>query len=403
MNIQIVTQYFYPEPMRINDIVKVLVDKGHKVSVLTGLPNYPEGVVPDEYKGKNYKKHKKEVLFGADVVRSKLIGRGKGSIRLFLNYVSFALSAGFKARMIDNDADVVFIQQHSPITLCRPAYIYAKRAKCPTVLYCMDLWPESVTTRLRLSDKSLLHKILKRYSRKMYKKATALIVSSSGFAEYFNDVLNIERDVIHIPQYAEDIFSAMPMPKSKGLNLLFAGNVGKSQSVDTIIRAAALLKDRDEINWHIVGSGSALDECKCLAKELKVSHLITFHGRLPLEDMPKLYAQADALLVTLASNKLIELTLPGKVQTYMAAGRPILAAAGGETSKVIEYANCGLACQSEDFISLAKNVDKLSKDKNKLKEYAKNSRQYYDDNYCQSKFFDDILKVMELSIEHTSK
>ncbi|MCK5130024.1 MAG: glycosyltransferase family 4 protein [Clostridiales bacterium] len=403
MIIQVVTQYFYPEPMRINDIVKVLVEKGHTVNVLTGIPNYPEGKVLDDYKGKNYKKHQQEVIFGANVVRSRLIGRGKGSLRLLLNYISFALFASIKARSLKKNADVVFIQQHSPITLCKPAYVYARRAHCPVVLNCLDLWPESITSRMYLSEKSFLYKRLKNYCKRIYNKATVLIATSSGFADYFTDVLGMNRDVIHIPQYAEDIFNAKPMPKTKGLNLLFAGNVGKSQSVDTIIRAASLLKDKKDIHWHIVGDGSALNECKALADDLGVSHQVTFHGRQPLDTMPKFYETADILLVTLKANHFIELTLPGKVQTYMAAGRPILAAAGGETTKVIEDAKCGLACASEDFISLAKNVDMLLKNNKALAKYASNARAYYEENYSQDKFFNDIIRTMEISVECTEK
>ena len=389
--------------MRISHIAKTLVQKGHDVRVLTGLPNYPEGKVPDEYKGKNYKKHENEEYFGVKVTRSKLVGRGSNSLTLLLNYISFAVLGSIKARKLVPDADVVFIQQHSPISLCRPAYVYARRAKCPVVLNCLDIWPESVTARMHLRESSFIYKRLKNYSKKMYKKATALLVTSAGFADYFKDVLGLERDVIHIPQYAEDIFEPTPLPKKRGLNLLFAGNVGQAQAVDTIIRAASLLRDRADIHWNIVGGGSALDECKELARELGVEHLVSFHGRRPLEEMPKYYAEADALLVTLQANKLIELTLPGKVQTYMAAGRPILAAAGGETTRVLEDAKCGMACASEDFISLAKNVDALAKDKSRLKEYAKNAREYYDKNYCQEKFFDDILKVMDLCVENYGK
>ncbi len=401
MIIQVVTQYFHPEPMRINDIVKNLVSMGHTVNVLTGLPNYPEGFVLDDYKGKNYKKHSKENLFGANVVRSRLIGRGIGSFKLLLNYISFAILASIKARRIDKNADVVFIQQHSPITLCKPAYIYAKRAKCPVVLYCMDLWPESITSRIYINEKSIFYKMLKNYCRRIYNKATALCVTSSGFADYFADVLDMKRDVIHIPQYAEDIFKPTPMPKTKELNLVFAGNIGKSQSVDTIVRAAALLRDSTNIKWHIIGSGSALEACKNLALDLEINENIKFYGRLKLSEMPKYYKMADALLVTLSSEKLIQLTLPGKVQTYMAAGRPILACAGGETAKVIKKANCGMVCAAEDFISLAKLVDKMSKDKTILEKYAENSRKYYDENFCKDKFFNDILKVFKLSIEHS--
>ena len=399
MKIQIVTQYFYPEPMRITDIAQELHKMGHDVRVLTGVPNYPEGKVLADYKGRNFKKHQKETLSGVEVTRSRLIGRGKNSLTLMLNYISFAFLASIKARRIAPDADVVFIQQHSPITLCKPAYVYARRAKCPVVLNCLDLWPESVTSRMYLSKTSFLYKRLRNMSRRLYNKATALIVTSEGFADYFKQELDMDRDVIHIPQYAEDIFEPTPMPKTRGLNLVFAGNVGKAQAVDTVVRAASLLRDRD-ITWHIVGSGSALDECKALAAELDVEGKVIFHGRRPLEEMPKFYESADALIVTLQANKLIEYTLPGKMQTYMAAGRPILAAAGGETTRVIEDAKCGLAAASEDFVTLAKNADYMLKHKDELAQYAKNARGYYEKNYCKEKFFDDILKVMDICVKN---
>ena len=207
------------------------------------------------------------------------------------------------------------------------------------------------------------------------------------------------RDTVHIPQYAEDLFAPTPLQKKEGIDLVFAGNVGKLQAATTMVRAAALLKDRRDIRWHIVGSGSTLDECKALCQELGAEDVMTFYGRRPLEDMPSFYEMADALLITLMKGDEITRVLPGKVQSYMAAGRAIIGAANGETMRVVHDAGCGEIAASEDFITLAKIADKLSKDKKALSDYGQMARRYYDNNFSEQIFYDrfnqQFAKLME--------
>ncbi len=396
MKILVVSQYFDPEPFRITDMVRRFVAQGHEVRVLTGLPNYPEGRVLDDYrKGKR----RKEVIHGAEVIRCSLLGRGKGSVRLFLNYVSFAISSSFKAMRLEKDCDVVLIMQYSPITVAHAGYIYARRAKVKSMLYCLDLWPESISVRMHLHSQSLLYKVLVKYCRMIYNRCDILASTSQSFKSYYLDVLGMSRESVHIPQYAEDLFAPTPLQDKEGIDLVFAGNVGKLQSATTMIRAAALLKDRKDIRWHIVGGVSTLDECKTLSSELGANGVVTFYGRRPLEEMPRFYAMADALLITLIKGDEITRVLPGKVQSYMAAERAIIGAADGETMRVVHDAGCGEIASSEDFITLAKIADKLSKDKKALKDYGQMARRYYDNNFSEQIFYDRFNQQFDELLE----
>ena len=216
--------------------------------------------------------------------------------------------------------------------------------------------------------------------------------------EYFVEQFNLSEDKItYLPQYAEQIFADGVYQKEPDgkIHLVFAGNIGKAQSVETIIRAAAEVKDLPQLYWHIVGDGSALEECKSLACELHVENVI-FHGRKPLEKMPSYYQKADAMLVTLMKDGVLSLTLPGKIQTYMSAGKPILAAADGEIANTISSANCGFCASAEDFIGLADCARKfclLSEEKRQ--EYGKNSKRFYEENFERTIFFERIDELFK--------
>ena len=175
------------------------------------------------------------------------------------------------------------------------------------------------------------------------------------------------------------------------IDLMFAGNIGKAQSIDTVIRAASLTKDIENLRWHIVGDGSELENCKRLATELETENVI-FHGRKPLEEMPKYYAMADAMLVTLYKNDIISKTLPGKVQTYMAAGKPIIGAIDGEAALVINESRCGLCGEAENAEKLAENVREfMTKD---VQEFKKNAIEYSRANFDKEAFFSKLESVM---------
>lgn len=358
MKILVVCQHYAPEPFRISDLCEELVSRGHEVTVLTGEPNYPEGEI---YPGYEHHAKRDEVLRGVRVHRCPIIPRRTGALYRILNYYSFALAGKRYARSAACAAadgspfDVVLVNQLSPVMMAEPALAYKKKHGVPLVLYTLDLWPESLTAG-GIRRGSLVYRYYHRVSEKIYKSADKLLVSSRRFSQYFEEEFGIW-DAEYFPQYAEALFSPAACKKEPNgtVDLMFAGNVGAAQGVDTVIRAAALTREEERLRWHIVGGGSELESCKALAASLGADNVV-FHGRAPIGEMPRYYAMADAMLVTMKANPIISYTLPGKVQTYMAAGKPIIAAADGESADVILSAGCGMVSPAEDAERLAENA-----------------------------------------------
>ncbi|MGE4589160.1 MAG: glycosyltransferase family 4 protein [Acidaminococcaceae bacterium] len=395
MKILVICQYYYPEPFRITDICESLVLRGNEVTVLTGLPNYPEGRVLDEYRHGN---KRKEVINGVEVIRCFEIGRGKSKTKLFLNYLSYTLSATLKAIFIKEEFDVVFVNQLSPIFMGIPGIVYKKRHKKKLLLYCLDLWPDSLAAG-GIKETSAIFKIVYKISKMVYSSADSILVTSSMFIDYFKNELKSEiNNIKHLPQYAEDIFTetrskaAYSRVKNERYNFVFAGNIGDMQSVETIIKAAYELFDHNDIFFHIVGDGSKFNECKKLTSELSLKN-VKFYGRKPIEEMPAFYELADAMLITLKDNKTLSYTLPGKVQSYMAAGKPIIGAICGETQKVIEEAKCGFICKAEDYQALAKLILKFC-DSDETILMGSNANKYYRENFDKNKFIDLLEKEL---------
>lgn len=387
MKILVVCQYYYPEPFRITDICESLVKRGHEVTVMTGLPNYPEGEILQEYRHGNKRKEK---LNGVNVIRCYEIGRGKSKIELFLNYFSYAASATLKALIMEDQYDVILINQLSPVMMGIPAMVYKKKFKKKILFYCLDLWPDSLAAGGVKPD-SIVYRLFYRISRWIYSSADLLLVTSSMFENYFREVLKLnEVKIKHLPQYAEDLFTvnlehnSSNSEKNKAFNFVFAGNIGDMQSVETIIRAANELKDIKNISFHIIGDGSRLEDCKKLSDGLSISSIV-FYGRRPVEEMPQYYAMADAMLITLKANKTLSLTLPGKVQSYMAAGKPIIGAIDGETQLVIEKASCGYTCDAENYKALAKLIKEFCIS-NEREQMGRNALNFYLENYSKERF-----------------
>lgn len=396
MRILVVCQYYYPEPFRITDICQTLVQMGHEVTVLTGLPNYPEGHVLDEYR-RGQKRN--ENINGVNVIRCFEVGRGRGHLRLFLNYLSFVFSGSLRAIKLENDFDVVYVNQLSPVMMAIPAIIYKRKNNKKLLLYCLDLWPESLAAGGIRND-SIIYKLFLRISKRVYQSADKILVSSATFKEYFSDVLQISSENIdHLPQYAEDLFFEKADEEKtityhdSRYNFVFAGNIGEMQSVETIIKAANLLRDYDEMSFHIVGDGAKLEECKELALNLGLEN-IRFYGRRPIEEMPRFYAMASAMLITLKDNKALSYTLPGKLQSYMAAGKPVIGAINGETARVIKESGCGICCAAEDYKGLAKTLLMFCSGKEEVR-MGSNAQRYYIENYCKSIFMDDICDTLD--------
>lgn len=401
MRILVVCQYYYPEPFRISDICETLVQKGHEVTVLTGLPNYPMGRVFDEYRnGKN----RFETLNGVKVIRSFEIGRGSSHLKLFLNYFSFALSASYKAMFMKDEFDVIFVNQLSPVMMGIPAIVYKRRYHKKILLYCLDLWPDSLAAG-GIKEGSGLYNLFFKISKRIYSSADTILVTSSMFKDYFAGTLGMSTENInHLPQYAEDLFtrnvsvSENEAEESGGIrkyNFVFAGNIGDMQSVETIVRAANELRGQPDIVFHIVGDGSKADECKQLANSSGLSN-VAFYGRRPVDEMPHFYRMADAMLVTLKDNHTLSYTLPGKVQSYMAAGKPVIGAINGETDRVIKESNCGLCCAAEDYKGLADLIIQFCNSDQK-DQMAANAQRYYFEHFSKERFMvglEDALSTL---------
>ena len=386
MKILVVSQYYYPEPFRISDICEELVNLGHEVEVLTGVPNYPEGEI---YAGYKNRKRREEKVNGVNVHRCYTIPRRKSTIFRFLNYYSFVFSSVWRSFTIKSDFDVVFVNQLSPVMMSYAAIVYKKIHKKKMILYCLDLWPESLTIG-GISRGSFVYKIFHGISSKIYKSADRILVSSKMFSDYFEKEFGITK-TIYLPQYAEKIFSpdaCFKKPNNK-IDLMFAGNIGSAQSVETIIYAANITRRIDNLFWHIVGDGAELENMKSLTKSLELSNVI-FHGRKSIEEMPMYYAMADAMLVTMTKNDLISTTLPGKIQTYMAAGKPIIGAIDGEASVVIRDTHCGVCCAAEDFEGLAELVMDFINNENRYK-YAQASLEGYDRLFSKEKVITALI------------
>ncbi len=386
MKILVISQYYYPEPFRITDICEELVKLGHDVLVVTGTPNYPMGEI---YEGYEKRKKSDEVINGVKIHRCKIHPRKSGAIHRLWNYYSYCFASTKYIKKLDNSYDVVFINQLSPVIMAKAGIKYAKLHNKKSILYCLDLWPASLVAGG--VSKGLIYKWFYYESKKIYKSVDKILITSKSFAKYFDEEFDI-KDTYYLPQYAETQFVNIKQKQTgEVFNLLFAGNVGTAQCVETIIAAAKILKNQ-KIVFHIVGDGIELEKIKKIAKGLSS---VIFYGRKPIEEMPKYYEMADAMLVTLTDDPIISLTLPGKVQTYMAAGKPIIGAANGETTLVLESAQGGYCGMAKDSRALAKNIINLIKSKKSI-QIGENNKKFYLNTFSKEKFIFDLVNILKL-------
>lgn len=391
--ILVVCQYYKPEPFRISDICEEMVRRGHEVQVVTGYPNYPEGIL---YHGYGKGKKIDEVINGVKVHRCYTIPRQTGAVKRMFNYYSYVISSvkyvlSKKCKTSEGKAfDVVFCNQLSPVMMAHAAIVYKKKYKVPVVMYCLDLWPESLIAG-GITRESMLYKYYHHVSKRIYERMDKILITSRMFSDYLQNEFGMKNERIeYLPQYAEGIFEkAEPKDTTETLDFMFAGNIGAIQSVDTIIEAAPLLKE-EPVRFHIIGSGSDLERLQQLGEK---EENVIFYGRRPLEEMPDFYAKADAMLITLQADPVLSMTLPGKVQSYMAVGKPIIGAIDGETKKVIEDAKCGYCGKAEDAEELARNIRKFIKNTEKDL-MGENARVYYEEHFEQEKFMDQLESVI---------
>ncbi len=385
MHILIISQYFWPENFRINELSLSLKRKGHKVTVLTGQPNYPEGRF---FKGYGFFKKHKEDFDGVQIIRTPVIPRGKGGVfRLILNYFSYVISAGILGPVFCREKyDVIFVYEPSPITVGIPAIVMKKVKQAPIMFWVQDLWPETLPAVGVITSRKII-KYVGSLARFIYSQCDRILIQSKSFRSSVEQYTSKPENIFYFPNSAEKLYqplsSKMDTPEGKlmpsGFKVIFAGNIGAAQGFATILDAADILKENKKIHWVILGDGRMR---VWVENEIKKRGLEeTFHllGKHPIATMPHFFSFADTLLVTLKKDPIFSLTIPAKLQSYLACGRPVIAALDGAGADVVKESKSGLVCPSDDAEKLAEKVlEMYNMPKNKRKKMGQDGRKYFE-------------------------
>lgn len=367
MHLLVITQYFWPENFRINDLVADFVQRGHQVTVLTGVPNYPEGQVFEAYR-RNPTEF--DTYSGARVMRVPMWARGRGAARLVLNYFSFALSAtlwgGWCLRK--GQFDAILVYEPSPVTVGIPGAALRWLTRAPMAFWVLDLWPETLRA-VGMVRSAWGLRLVGHMVQWIYRRCDLILAQSKSFIPQISGYAGTSKRIEYFPSWAESLFAqsskvapALEVEAVPGsFTVMFAGNIGEAQDFPSILDAAERLKDSHPyIRWLVLGDGrmkSWVDQ-EIAARQL--THCIHMLGRFPVERMPSFFLSADALLVSLKKEPIFAMTIPGKLQSYLAAGRPIVAMLDGEGADLLTDAGAGLTSPAGDAVGLAKVVVRLS-------------------------------------------
>lgn len=396
MRILVVCQHYWPEAFQVTEVAEAFAADGHEVAVLTGLPNYPSGIIPEEYKRGRNREQKRN---GVTIVRAPLLPRRRGPLGLAVNYYSFSLSAKGIARRLPEGFDVVMAYQLSPVMMMAPAVEYAKMHAVPLLVYCCDLWPESM--KVILGDRfGFLLEHYRKVSGRLYRAADAVAVQSPAFVDYLSQTHGIPRSKMRfVPQFATGSDSLVPVQPHDGVNFVITGNIGRAQDMPTILTAFSLMKHTDGVRLHVVGEGPCLEESKELAIALGISDRVVFYGRRPVEEMPAFYAMADAFVIALDGSSWVGTTIPARLQGYMSAGRPVLAAIDGGAADVIAESACGAAVPAGDSVALACLLDRFLADPLVFSECGLRGRCYFEERFDKARYMASLYAMMDEMIE----
>lgn len=401
VRILVVSQYFWPEGFRINEVTRTLVEQGHQVDVLTGKPNYPEGRIHAGYRVFGCDR---EVFHGANLSRVPLFPRGQNSkIRLALNYLSFIFFGLLCGPCLQRGRqyDVIFVYGLSPILLALPGLFLGWLKKAPVVIWVQDLWPQSLSATGYVHNRFILWGVEK-VVRFIYRHADLLLVQSRAFIEPVRRLAS-GTAITYYPNSVDGSFvqpsESADNPDVPGLDapftVMFAGNIGFAQAVDVIVDAATLLKGHQDIHFIVLGDGSRREWMLEQASQRGLANL-HLPGRFPVETMPGFMQRASVLLVTLADREIFAATVPNKVQAYMAAGRPIIACMNGEGARLVTEAGAGLAVPAEDGHGLADAVLRMYRlSASERDELAANAQAYYLQNFDHDKLVSELIEHFE--------
>lgn len=397
MKILVISQYYYPEPFRITDLCEALAARGHSVTVVAGVPNYPEGEI---YPGYEAPDKAEETRNGVRIIRCSNLPRHKGVVALAKNYITYVQRANKVVRDLKEDFDIVYVYQLSPVTMGIPAIKYAKKHRVPLAMYILDLWPESMRDLgpdRHLSDRNPLFAAVKFVSKRIYSHVDLMLVKCKEFEGYYRDLGLKKLSYQVLLEHAEDSYLQVnEEPEHNGvIDFMFLGNIGASSNCDLIVKAAALLKPTNPYKIHFVGDGSDLERVKQMVCELNLSDRVVFHGRHPRSEIIRFYNLADVCLLTLANTSAIGLTPPGKLPGYMAANRPILASIDGAAKTIMEEANCGLVARADDVEAFAALMQRVVDDPDCLDQMGANGRKFFLKNFTLDNHVSRLESILQ--------
>ena len=402
MKLCIFTNHFYPEDFKVNDIAFELTQRGIDVTVITAIPDYPKGKF---FEGYSLFKRRREIVNCVKVIRLPIIPRGKGgAIRLVLNYVSYFICASIFTffHAFKNKYDAVFVHLTSPFFIGIPAVHLKKRQNISLYFWTLDLWPESLVSAAGISHPFLI-KPQNKMVAKVYKNCDKILIGSKGFKKSICEKGDFKDKLVYFPNWAENVippqdFSVddiVPFDNPNNFILLFAGNLGEAQNLDAIIQSAERLKENENIKYVFVGDGRRKEHLEMLVNEKKLNDTVYFLGRYPIETMPIFMKKSSVLLFSLKDELCFNLTVPSKVQFYMAQGKTILAMINGDGADLVNEANCGYVAPANDvdaFVDAINKMYDLSKDE--LNQLGMNGKKYYEENFTKEQRIEQLIKIL---------
>lgn len=390
MKILVVCQLYYPENFVITNICEELVKIGHDVTVLTGKPNYGYNKILPEYLNIKY-----EEINGVKVHRVKLVARNKSRFSIIKNYLSFWKNSKSWIRKCKENFDIVYSMSLSPVTILAAGDLYKKKHNVPHVVHCVDLWPESVLITHAVKEKSLMYKILYKWSYKLYKETNRVIIGSPSFKEYFNNVLKMDdKGFDYIPQPClVDSCSEQTIDLGEGFNILYCGNIGRIQLIPMIAEAMKDIKNTN-IRFHIIGMGPESDLLQSKINEYGLENTVIYHGPIPAKRAAQYFKSADALYVSLKNEGYVGKTIPNKLVMSMAFGKPILGMLGGDGKDILNESK-GSIIVDQNVQSLKEGIFKISSlSKEEKEKLGNNNRAYYESHFTLNKISKEIEKVL---------
>ena len=378
--ILIISQYFYPEPFRINDIAEEWVKRGYQVEVVTGIPNYPQGKF---YSGYGLNKNREEIYNGIKIHRIPLLPRGEKSVTLIMNYISFVVSGYFWKLFTTIEADLVFSFEVSPMTQVLLGVWYSQKFKVPHFLYLQDLWPDNVKIVSGINNKFILNQ-LSNLSDYIYKNTDKIFVTSNSLKKTLIERNVPQSKIEYWPQYAEEFMEENTelnlIPQDSKLNITFAGNIGNAQGLEILPLTAQLLSENEikNVRFNIIGDGRYKEQLVSEVSKRDLGDYFNFIDRQPSKNIPFLLDDSDFAYLSFSDNDLFSKTIPAKLQTYLASGIPVLGSARGESKVIIEDNDIGFCGEPGNAVELKENIVKATKlTIDEINQLGKNGYNYY--------------------------